>query len=233
MVPSLPMRTPTQDGGHQQQNNSTPPQAFPAFTPSDGGQPQQQRVATPLQAFLAFNPSSGGQQQQQQKQSITTLPQAFPAFSPSGDGQQQQQNAATPPPTFPAFNLSDPAVVATLHLDFQQPPLASHLAKAMMTAITSSEYVDFATLLPISSLLEEARNSQLQLQYGTQGVTIPLPANSKRPKLTSIEKWLDAFAIFSSVLVSVYPSCATALIAYQQLFRDASEEVSQNGVVCL
>ena len=55
-------------------------------------------------------------------------------------------------------------------------------------------------------------------------MTIPLPANSKHPKITSIEKWLDAFAIFSSVLVSIYPSRAIALIAYQQLIRDAARK---------
>lgn len=67
----------------------------------------------------------------------------------------------------------------------------------MTTAIANGEYVDFATLLPISSLLMEARNSQLHLQVGALGVTIPLPATSKRPKITSNAKWLDAFAIFS------------------------------------
>jgi len=94
--------------------------------------------------------------------------------------------------------------------------------KTTTTAITNGEYVDFATLFPISSLLEEARNSQLNHQVGAKGVTIPLPATSKRAKLTSIKKWLDAFAIFSSVLVSIYPSNAATLIAYQRLIRDAA-----------
>ena len=153
----------------------------------------------------------GGQTQQQ---SVTTPPPAFPAFNPSDGGQQQQQSVATLPPAFPAFNPSDPANATALHPDFCQPSLASHLTKTTTTAITNSEYVGFATFLPMSSLLE----------VGAQGVTIPLPATSKRPKITSIEKWLDAFAIFSSVLVSIYPSCATALIAYQQLIRDAARK---------
>ena len=55
-------------------------------------------------------------------------------------------------------------------------------------------------------------------------MTIPLPATSKRPKITSIEKWLDAFTIFSSALVSIYPSHAATLIAYQQLIRDAARK---------
>ena len=132
-----------------------------------------------------------------------TPPPPFHAFNLSDGSQQLQQSITTPPPIFPAFNPSDPATVSALHLDFRQLSLASHLTKAMMTAIMNDEYVDFATLLPISSLLEEARNSKLHLQVGAQGATILLPATSKCPKITSIEKWLDTFAIFSSVLVSI------------------------------
>lgn len=110
-------------------------------------------------------------------------------------------------------NPSDPATVTALHPDFCHPLLASHLTKIMTTAITNGEHVDFAILLPISSLLEEAWNPQLKLQVGAQGLTIPLLAKSKRPKITSVEKLLEAFAIFSSVLVSTYSSHTTALIA--------------------
>ena len=42
-------------------------------------------------------------------------------------------------------DFSDPAQVASLHPNFRQPSLASHLTKATSTAITNGEYVDFAT----------------------------------------------------------------------------------------
>ena len=45
-------------------------------------------------------------------------------------------------------DFSDPAQVASLHPNFRQPSLASHLTKATSSAITNGEYVDFATLLP-------------------------------------------------------------------------------------
>ena len=147
------------------------------------------------------------------------------------DGRQQQQSLPTPQSAFPAlpqpgalFNASNPVTVAALLPDFRQPSIASHLTKTTTTAITNGQYVDFATLLPISSLLEDALNSQLKRKVGEQGLTIPLPSASKRPKITTINKWLDAFAIFSSVLVASYPSCATALIAYQQLIRDTARK---------
>ena len=121
-------------------------------------------------------------------------------------------------------DFSDPAQVASLHPNFRQPSLASHLTKATSTAITNGEYVDFATLLPMTSLLTDTIHSHLNLKVGDQGLTIPLPSSSKRPKITSIDRWLDAFAIYFAVIVSVYPSRAADLIAYQQLIRDAARK---------
>ena len=121
-------------------------------------------------------------------------------------------------------DFSDPAQVASLHPNFRQPSLASHLTKATSTAITNDEYVDFATLLPMTSLLTDTIHSHLNLKEGDQGLTIPLPSSSKRPKITSIDLWLDAFAIYFAVIVSVYPSRAADLIAYQQLIRDAARK---------
>ena len=121
-------------------------------------------------------------------------------------------------------DFSDPAQVASLHPNFRQPSLASHLTKATSTAITNGEYVDFVTLLPMTSLLTDTIHSHLNLKVGDQGLTIPLPSSSKRPKITSIDRWLDAFAIYFAVIVSVYPSRAADLIAYQQLIRDAARK---------
>ena len=121
-------------------------------------------------------------------------------------------------------DFSDPAQVASLHPNFRHPSLASHLTKATSTAITNGEYVDFATLLPMTSLLTDTIHSHLNLKVGDQGLTIPLPSSSKRPKITSIDRWLDAFAIYFAVIVSVYPSRAADLIAYQQLIRDAARK---------
>ena len=121
-------------------------------------------------------------------------------------------------------DFSNPAQVALLHPNFRQPSLAIHLTKATSTAITNGEYVDFATLLPMTSLLKDTIHSHLNLKLGDQGITIPLPSSSKRPKITSIDRWLDAFAIYFAVIVSVYPSRAADLMAYQQLIQDAARK---------
>ena len=76
----------------------------------------------------------------------------------------------------------------------------------------------------MTSLLTDTIHSHLNLKVGNQGLTIPLPSSSKRPKITSIDRWLNAFAIYFAVVVSVYPSHAADLIAYQQLIRDATRK---------
>ena len=61
-----------------------------------------------------------------------------------------------------SLDVSDPTHVASLHPDFLQASLASHLTKARSTAITNGEYMDFASLLSLSSLLTDTINSQLK-----------------------------------------------------------------------
>ena len=79
------------------------------------------------------------------------------------------------------------------------------------------------TLLPLltmTSLLNDTIHSHLNLKVDDQGLTIHLPFSYKHPQITSIDRWLDAFAIYFAVMVPVYPSRAADLIAYQQLIRD-------------
>ena len=167
-------------------------------------------------------PQDGGQNTTQQQPSLQNPPTGnlLPSTAvSSGLAASSGLGSLSSPVDF-----SDPAQVASLHPNFRQPSLASHLTKATSTAITNGEYVDFATLLPMTSLLTDSIHSHLNLKVGDQGLTIPLPSSSKRPKITSIDRWLDAFAIYFAVIVSVYPSRAADLIAYQQLIRDAARK---------
>ena len=167
--------------------------------------------------------------------SLRSSPPPLPQDGGQNTTRQQQPSLHNPPPgnllpntavssglgsLSSPVDFSDPAQVALLHPNFRQPSLASHLTKATSTTITNGEYVDFATLLPMTSLLTDTIHSHLNLKVGDQGLTIPLPFSSKRPKITSIDRWLDAFAIYFAVIVPVYPSRAADLIAYQQLIRD-------------
>ena len=167
-------------------------------------------------------PQDGGQNTTQQQPSLQNPPTGnlLPSTAvSSGLAASSGLGSLSSPVDF-----SDPAQVASLHPNFRQPSLASQLTKATSTAITNGEYVDFATLLPMTSLLTDTIHSHLNLKVGDQGLPIPLPSSSKRPKITSIDRWLDAFAIYFAVIVSVYPSRAADLIAYQQWIRDAARK---------
>ena len=105
-----------------------------------------------------------------------------------------------------ALDLSNPEDVASIHRNYMLPSVASHLSNSQIATITNGEYVDLACLLPFLSFLRDRVNSNLKLQVGNEGFTIPLPSPAQRPKITSIDRWLDAFAIYSSVILYSYPS---------------------------
>ena len=63
-----------------------------------------------------------------------------------------------------------------------------------------------------------------QLHRRNEGLTTPLPSQAKFPEITGIDRWLDAFAIYSSVLLSSYPSQREDLFAYQQLIRESARK---------
>ena len=112
----------------------------------------------------------------------------------------------------------------SIHRNYRLPSVASHLSNSQIATITNGEYVDLASLLPFSSLLRDRVNSSLKLQVGNEGLTIPLPSPAQRPKITSIDRWLDAFAIYSSVILYSYPSRGVDLISYQQLIRESARK---------
>ena len=85
----------------------------------------------------------------------------------------------------------------------------------------------------MTSLLNDTIHSHLNLKVDDQGLTIHLPFSYKHPQITSIDRWLDAFAIYFAVIVSVYPSRAADLIAYETADSRCGTKVPWDGLVCL
>ena len=118
-----------QDGGtsNAQLARPSPPsnlqnslRSSPPPPPQDGGQNTSCQQQPSLQ-----NPPTGNLPD-------TTVSSGLTAFTGLG--------SLSSPVDFP-----DPAQVASLHPNFREPSLASHLTKATSTAITNGEYVEFAT----------------------------------------------------------------------------------------
>ena len=66
-------------------------------------------------------------------------------------------------------------------------------------------------------------NSKLKLQVRNKGLTILLPSQAKYPKITGIDRQLNAFSTYSSVLLSSYLP-GVDLFAYQQLISESASK---------
>ena len=174
----------------------------------------EQKLASLNSASNSLASSTSGASAQQSAQQdlpgVTSLA-PDPSLPPVRNGGQQQIPSSLDfslSSSQQDLNLGTPEDAAPLHTNYRVPSFASHLSKSCIAAITNGEYVDLASLLPFSSLQRDhvTANSQLKLQVGNEGLTIPFPSQAKRRKITGIDRWLDAFAIYSSVLLSSYPS---------------------------
>ena len=211
---------------------STPTSTGPAIMPDQQlasmiASIVEQKLATLNSASNSPSSSTSGavSTAQQQLPGVTSLA-PDPSLLPVRNGGQLQTPSSVDfslSSSQQVLNLSTPEDAALLHTNYRVPSIASHLSNSCITAI-NGEYVDLASLLP--SLLRDhvTANSQLTLQVGNEGLTIPLPSQAKRPKFTGIDRWLDAFAIYSSLLLSSYPSRGVDVFAYQQLIRESARK---------
>lgn len=109
---------------------------------------------------------------------------------------------------------------ADLPTTSSQQPLATHLPRKLTQSILNGEYVDFASLLPENVDLHP--HSSFSIAFDGSSVTIPLPTQTL--KIDSLDKWLTAFSIYSSVVVSRFPLKASQLLSYQQIIRSAARK---------
>lgn len=80
--------------------------------------------------------------------------------------------------------------------------------------IVSDEYIDLASLLTVSTNLENS-DRILQVKNGQ----ILLEPKKTAGKIDTIDKWTDAFLVFMSIYVQAHPSSATSLIKYMSIVR--------------
>lgn len=156
-----------------------------------------------------------------------TVDQKLKSFMPAQSSAPSPQtapiaSASTPQPST-TRQLGDPTFVASLlsqpfmsSADFSLPPttppvssLADHVSQKTKHAILRGEYVEFDLLLPENlSLLSDNELSRLSIST----------------HVDSIDKWLSAFTVYCTILLSAFPWRAVEMFAYQEIIRSAQRK---------
>lgn len=98
--------------------------------------------------------------------------------------------------------------------------VALHVPEAIKKKIRRHEFVNLAVLLKGGVELAELFGSNL-LSINEKGQLETRP-KTVSDKIVSVEKWTDAFLIFSSIYLLEYPSKTQELLKYMSIIREAA-----------
>ena len=160
-------------------------------------------------------------------QSASSLP-TTPVVSASTSQPSTSRDRQLADPTFVASLLSQPPTSASpeLPLPSSTPSssLADHVSTKTKQAILRGEYVEFDLLLPEnSSLLTDNELTGLSISVGGKQVDLPNP-RKKKTHVDSIDKWLSAFAVYCTILLTSFPRRAVEMFTYQEIIRSAQRK---------
>ncbi len=98
--------------------------------------------------------------------------------------------------------------------------LANHLSPDIINRILTKQYVDFSKLLPPKTRqLDKANLKDIKWDLENQKMVCQ---DEQSPPLSSFNLWDKAFRIYFSVYIIKYPEEAQALLAYEDLIREAA-----------
>ena len=217
----------TEQRGHHETaevNNHVRPEVIQDGGQARGVRPEQQNLVTNPVALATLI--------------STILDEKLQNLQPLRPAQPQQQPLpAQSRPTQPQ-DLTDPNFVTRLlnqpsssfqsaldpHPPQLQSPLASHVSQKTRQAILRGEYVEFDTLLPENSSLHNNDLPGVSISFEGKQLEFPSPARKKKTYVDSIDKWLTAFAVFCTILLSSFPRRAVEMFAYQEIIRSAQRK---------
>lgn len=104
--------------------------------------------------------------------------------------------------------------------------LAAHMDEKTRKAILKGEYVDFVSLLHENSTALSNVNELLTLTVNgeSQPISFPGQRRSKKVLIDSFDRWLSAFSIFSTVLLSAFPHLAVEMFVYLNIIQSAHQK---------
>ena len=99
--------------------------------------------------------------------------------------------------------------------------IESQVSEKMIEKIVNNEYVNFAKLLPKDKLVIEEED-RYQMFCNKKGETFWAPPEKSSGSINSIEKWDEAFRVFSKIYSKFKPERACELVEYSQLIHTAA-----------
>lgn len=128
-----------------------------------------------------------------------------------GEGTDSQSQSQGPETTLPisVVRLSDD-------------DLAAHVPQPLREQIQNGSFINLALLLKGSIELQDYASSNI-LRLNDAGQIESKPREC-REKISNIEKWTDAFIIFSGVYLARFPSKANELLHYMFNIRESSKK---------
>ena len=127
-----------------------------------------------------------------------------------------------------AVNLGDPNSVQQLLSTpaSNSGDLAAHVDEKTRKAILKGEYVDFVSLLHENSTASSTISDLLTLTVNGESLPISFPSQrrAKKVPIDSFDRWLSAFSVFSTVLLSAFPHRAVEMFAYLSIIQSAHKK---------
>ena len=107
---------------------------------------------------------------------------------------------------------------------FETPPLVEsvnalmscNISHALKSKIINSQYFDLALLLDNTSL---SNDSVRKIYFNQKGELVTGEGDKASNKITTIEKWTDAFIIYCSIYASAHPTSVQGLFKYMRDVR--------------
>ena len=107
--------------------------------------------------------------------------------------------------------------------------LAAHVDELTTKRIAEGEYINFSKLIAKDRIFSEEDNRLEMIQRG--GCTYWIPASDReQTSINSIEKWDQAFRVYSKIYVKFNPSRSEELVEYSFIFHSAAGTFSWNNV---
>lgn len=124
-------------------------------------------------------------------------------------------------------NVHDVISVPSQNLQFEEPTLrcgsddmSVHVPLQICQKIWQNQYINIALLLKGNVELHELCTGGV-VHISDKGLIETRPKITKE-KVSDIEKWTDAFLIFSSIYLKQHPSKAQELLQYMSIIREAA-----------